>query len=59
MEEYIIASVVGKLLITLVPPLIVAVQLIKDTLPKFARGDSDLKTVGLSTIHSADNWLDV
>ena len=41
-----------------VDELIVAVQLEKVTDPKLASGEIELKISGLSTIHSAESWLD-
>lgn len=54
-EEYITNSFVGKLPIAPVVEPTVAAQLEKVTVPKLAKLEITLFTVGLSTIHSADN----
>ena len=54
-DEYIVTSVVENMLMLPVTDAIVAVQFVKVTFPKSASGDTTRFTVGLSTIHSADN----
>jgi hypothetical protein len=58
-EEYISSAFQGKLLIPPVMGPTDAEQFVKVTLPKLANCEITWFTVGLSTIHSADNWLDV
>jgi hypothetical protein len=57
-EEYITTAVSGKLPMAPVVEFIVAVQLEKVIAPKLARLEITLFTVGLSTIHSAESWLE-
>jgi hypothetical protein len=57
-EEYMTSSFHGKLLIPPVRDPTDAEQSVKVTFPKFANCEVTLFTDGLSTIHSADNWLD-
>lgn len=57
-EEYITTSFSGKLPMVPVVELIVAEQLEKVMVPKLARREITLLIEGLSTIHSADNWLE-
>ena len=58
-EEYMSSASRGKLLIPSVADPTDAEQLVNVTLPKLANCEVKWFTVGLSTIHSTDNWLDV
>lgn len=54
-----IISLEEKLLIAPLTEPMVAVQFVKVMFPKFASCERLPSTVGLSIIHSADNWLEL
>jgi len=58
-DEYITTSWATKLLIVPVKELTVAWQSVNVVLPKLAKVLITRLTVGLSTIHSADNFLEL
>ncbi len=58
-EEYMTSASHGKLLIPEVTDPTDAEQFVTVTFPKLANCEVTWFKDGLSTIHSADNWLDV
>ena len=58
-EEYMTTASHGKLLIPPVTNPTDAEQFVKVTVPKLANCEVKWFTDGLSTIHSADNWLEL